>query len=468
MAPLPDILLGLIYRSLEFTSANSAQTFQKRTPTPAMELNEIQLRSLPTATKTPELGVGAKSPASINNQIFLALFASVGALMVLASMYFFFVAKNGGFYWKKNDWDDYKTTVMRRKGPNGTTLSNATKSTKLGGGSVVPKWARSEYTQSTESSIDAKEMREMENGQLPHHKYRQSSRHDPELVAYKHEKVAKVGGINTSLHGTSQWDASNTDRSEVTAEPRTKKDKQQAAKEDKERKRREREAEKQAAKDAAARAKEQKKARKEQGKAGKRRPDEPSRPERTHRTYPSAAYSFHQGDDATSVYTSTNTATTATDAYTQPSIRQVSYYESYRPSSNIAPIREQPTPAGSHHSHGDRSASHHRSSRESMNNRTSARQSPSHSRQGSPRKQHRSRPNSESASYTHSAPSETGTKVYNHHIPGLSKGEVGFEDSVSQVGPNPRTRHSNGTAPSSSGYRRGGRGRRDSLSDSEM
>jgi hypothetical protein len=463
MAPLPDILLGLLHRSLEFTSINSAHNLAKRTPTAAMEPSELRARTAATTTKQPDLGFGAQPPTNINNQIFLALFATVGALMVLASMYFFFVAKNGGFYWKENDWDDYKTTVLRRKGPNGTTLSNATKSTKLGGGSIVPKWAKSEYSQSTESTVDAKEMREMENGQAQHHKYRHSSRHDPELAAYKHEKVAKVGGINTSLHGTSQWDATNTDRSEVTAEPRSKKDKQQAAKEDKERKRREKEAQKKAAKDAAARAKEEKKARKQQGKAGQSRAEEPARPERAHRTYPSAAYSFHQGDDATSVYTSTNTATT--EAYTQPSIRQVSYYESYRPSSNIAPIREQATPVSSHYSNGQRSASHHRQSRESMNNRSSARQSPSHSRQGSPRKQHRSsRPNSESASYTHTASSDTGTKVYTHHIPGLSKGEVGFDDSVSQAGANPRNR----TAPSSSGYRRGGRGRRDSLSDSEM
>jgi len=461
MAPLPDILLALFRRSVEYSTLESSQDLTKRSLLSPTSVQELHRRNTPERPKN--FGTGVRSPNAINNQIFLGLFATVGALMVLASIYFFFVAKNGGFYWKKNDWDDYKTTVLRRKGPNGTTLSNATKSTKLGGGSVVPKWAKTEYTASTESTIDAKEMRQMENGQA-HNKYRHSSRHDPELAAYKHEKVAKVGGLNTSLHGTSQWDASNTDRSDVTPAPSSKKDKQQAAKDDKERKRREKEEQKQAARDAAARVKEEKKARKEQdkNKPSRDRREEPTRPERVHRSYPSAAYSFQQGDDATSVYT----ATTATDAYTQPSVRQASYYESYRPASNLTPVREQPTPSSSHQSNNHHSASHHRSSRESMNNRQSARQSPSHSRQGSPRKQHRSsRPSSDYApAYSQTASSDSGTKVYTHHIPGLSKGEVGFDDSVSQVSPNPRPPRTN----ASSGYRRGGRGRRDSLSDSEM
>jgi hypothetical protein len=472
MAPLPDILLSLFRRSIEFASVESPQELAKRSTLSPMGVQELHRRA-EVLNGPIRLGEGVKSPNTLNNQIFLGLFATVGCLMVLASIYFFFIAKNGGFVWKQNDWDDYKTTVLRRKGPNGTTLSNATKSTRLGGGSVVPKWAKSDYTASTESNIDAKEMRQMENGQAHHNKYRYSSRHDPELAAYKHEKVAKVGGINTSLAGTSQWDASNTDRSEVTAEPRSKKDKQEAAKAEKERKRREKEEQKKAAKDAAARAKDEKKARKNKAKNGDRRTDEPARPERAHRTYPSAAYSFQHGDDGTSVYTATNTA--ATDAYTaQPSIRAVSYYDSYRPASNLTPVREQATPATSHHSGGHRSSSRHRPSRDSMDHR-SARQSPSHSRQGSPRKQHRSsRPPSDNGSYSHShtASSDTGTKVYTHHIPGLNKGEVGFDDSVSQVAAQTHQRPRNnggGSAPSSGGYRRGGRGYRDSeLSDSEM
>lgn len=64
--------------------------------------------------------------------------------MIAASIWFFFHAKNGGFHWQQGDWDDYKSTVMRRKGLDGKTFSNATKSTKLGGGSIVnhqERWA---------------------------------------------------------------------------------------------------------------------------------------------------------------------------------------------------------------------------------------------------------------------------------------------------------------------------------------
>ncbi|KAF2431565.1 hypothetical protein EJ08DRAFT_659874 [Tothia fuscella] len=480
MAPLPDILISLFRRTVEFVSTESPQELAKRSILSPMGVQQLHRRA--DSGNQARLGSGVRDPTKLNNGIFLGLFATVGALMVLASIYFFFIAKNGGFQRiKKEDWDDYKTTVLRRKGPNGTTLSNATKSTRLGGGSIVPKWAKSEYTASTESHVDAKEMRQMEAGQAHrnNNNNRHSSRHDPELAAYKHERAAKVGGINTSLTGTSHWDGTNSNRSEVT-EPRSKKDKQDAAKAEKERKRIEKEEQKKAAKDAAARAKEEKKARKE-NKIDNRGQDSPVRPERAHRTYPSATYSFQQGDDARTEYTQTNTATT--DAYTQPSVRAVSYYDSYRPAQNLTPVREQATPVSSHHS-GHRSSSHHRASRESMSNNRPARQSPSHSRQGSPRKQHRSSrpPPSDYSHGSHTASSDTGTKVYTHHIPGLSKGEVGFDDSVSQVAAqsyrnnnnsihharNSNNNNNGGNAPSSSGYRRGGRGRKDSLSESEM
>ena len=66
--------------------------------------------------------------------------------MVLASIWFFFWAKNGGFHFQEGDWSDYKSTVLRRKGPDGRTLSNATKSTKLGGSTIAGtqhyKWAK--------------------------------------------------------------------------------------------------------------------------------------------------------------------------------------------------------------------------------------------------------------------------------------------------------------------------------------
>jgi hypothetical protein len=413
----------------------------------APSLRSLLPRALPGGDEKAKLGTGQVPGNSFNNAGFLALFAILGGTMVLAAIYFFFIAKNGGFKRiTKDDWEDYKSTVLRRKGPDGKTLSNATKSTKLGGGSVVPKWAKSEYTRSTESSYDNQEMREAEEGRR-HRETRQTSRHDPELAAYKHEKAAKVGGINTSMHG-SQWDHSNTDRSDVTPQPASKKE---AKKAEKERKAKERAEQKEAER----KEKAQRKARKEVTNKKDNYSDSEAPPQQR-RSQPSAAYSFRQGDDAeSSIYTATNTDTQT--RYTQPSIRQVSYYDSYRPhSTHLPPVREQPTPPSSYHSGTNREGTRsHRSSRESMNHP---------SRQGSPRKQ----PRSSRSDYT--ATTDTGTKVYEHHIPGLSKGEVGIDDSVSQVGARRYQQHrTQPPASNSSGYRRGGgRGRGDSLSESEM
>lgn len=81
-------------------------------------------------------GRGVIEPHSINNNAVFAIFGIIGAALVLVGIWFFFWARNGGFYFKEGDWDDYKSTVLRRKGPNGTTLSGATTFTDLGGGSV--------------------------------------------------------------------------------------------------------------------------------------------------------------------------------------------------------------------------------------------------------------------------------------------------------------------------------------------
>jgi hypothetical protein len=418
---------------------------------------KLAARALPVTGQEPNLGTGQVAGNSFNNAGFLALFAILAAAMVMAAIYFFFIAKNGGFKKiTKNDWDDYKSTVLRRKGPDGKTLSNATKSTKLGGGSVVPKWAKSEYTRSSESSYGDRDMREVEEGRRHERREtRHTSRHDPELAAYKTEKAAKVGGLNTSMHG-SQWDYSNTDRSDVTPAPVSKKDVKKAEKERKAR-------EKAEQKEAARLEKEQKKQQKEADKRSKYAPSEAETTttapqQQPRRGQPSAAYSFQQGDDAeSSVYTATERRT----EHTNPSsIRQVSYYESYRPHNNqLPPVHEQPTPASSDHSNPNRHSGQrsNRASRESMN------------RQGSPRKQHRaSAPRSD---YT--ATTDTGTKVYEHHIPGVSKNEMGPEDSISQVGGRRRyqeqyrSSHAQPPASASSGYRRG-RGRGDSLSEGEM
>lgn len=147
-----------------------------------------------------------------------ALFALIGAFFVIAAIWFFFWAKNGGFKWRKGDWDDYKTTVLRRKGPDGKTLSNATKSTRLGGGSVVASGYSDEGM--TELSSEAPIIQEKEKvkkkagkglrgggkaagkekkkaqKQRQQKEERWEGGFDDDVRAYRHEKPARVGGLN--------------------------------------------------------------------------------------------------------------------------------------------------------------------------------------------------------------------------------------------------------------------------------
>lgn len=190
-------------------------------------------------------GQGTRPPESFNNNGFLALFAIIGAAMVLAALWFFFWAKNGGFQFNKGDWDDYKSTVMRRKGPDGKTLSNATKSTKLGGSTIAGtqhyKWAKSEArsvvgrdekgrkgimaqrgwgkthsiwsgdtsyqneTFGTQTVSDMTEIREEPSHH--HHSHHQSDGHskryrDRDVHDYKRERPARVGGLNRVADGS--------------------------------------------------------------------------------------------------------------------------------------------------------------------------------------------------------------------------------------------------------------------------
>jgi hypothetical protein len=94
------------------------------------------LRSRDDSSTGIQHGVGIVPPADINNTALFALFGLIPAACIVVGIWFFFIAKNGGFRWKETDWDDYKSTVLRRRGPNGTLLSGATPTTWLGGGSV--------------------------------------------------------------------------------------------------------------------------------------------------------------------------------------------------------------------------------------------------------------------------------------------------------------------------------------------
>jgi len=113
----------------------------RHTPTPDIaSLGPLSAHAVLSARSNagPDIdpGAGVIHPNEINNNAVFAIFGILGAAIVIVGIWFFFWAKNGGFVFKENDWDDYKSTVLRRKGPNGTTLSGATESTVLGGGSV--------------------------------------------------------------------------------------------------------------------------------------------------------------------------------------------------------------------------------------------------------------------------------------------------------------------------------------------
>ena len=159
-------------------------------------------------------------PTTISNNGIFALFGLIGAGLVITSIWFFFWAKNGGFHFRKGDWSEYKSTVLRRKGPNGTTLSGATATTQLGGGSVVgsqgsmgnddvgpsvsEKGGPSVGRAARAAASKTKEKKKNRKKTKPSN--------DPDVRAYRHEKAAKVGGFNRAPDG---WvhDQSNTSRS---------------------------------------------------------------------------------------------------------------------------------------------------------------------------------------------------------------------------------------------------------------
>ncbi|KAI0491225.1 hypothetical protein F4859DRAFT_39077 [Xylaria cf. heliscus] len=196
--------------------------------------------------------VGVTNPNDINNTFIFVLFGLIGVAFVVTGIWFFFWAKNGGFYFKEDDWEDYKSTVLRRKGPNGTILSNATPSTNLGGGSVYKDVddGATEYTggltQMTGDTGDtvstltgitagasdiagrerrrrAREKKEREHEKKRDRKNRKGQRkvnedgvlvdEDAEadakenLRAYRAERPARVGGLNKEAEG-SEWEGS--------------------------------------------------------------------------------------------------------------------------------------------------------------------------------------------------------------------------------------------------------------------
>lgn len=222
-----------------------------------------------TQQNDPSRGVIA--PADINNTAMFVVFGIIGAAIVVTGIWFFFWAKNGGIHFRQDDWDDYKTTVMRRRGPNGTLLSGATPTTQLGGGSVYKdvddgstEDARTVVSGTTgitgvtegASDVAGRERRRKKREQKEREKERRREEKSNEkaegkrvkknrrvgedgvlvdevaeadakqqLRDYRHERPARVGGLNKESEG-SAWDgstnpsnstaASNTDGGEST------------------------------------------------------------------------------------------------------------------------------------------------------------------------------------------------------------------------------------------------------------
>lgn len=242
---IPDDLLSKLLPSSSASAASSSSSNEKR----ADDGNALAPRS-GSNPYTP--GKGAVDPDHINMKGLYALFAILGVAFVVAGIWFFFWAKNGGFVWHQGDWEEYKSTVLRRKGPDGKTLSNATKSTKLGGGSVVGK-GYSDYDGYTESGLgytdtattmtektkndnkkNKNKNKNKEGGERktsgagflreiarrkfmrrradPEEPWNGEEYEDDDVRAYRQERAARVGGINRQAEGTyhgSDYDTSN-------------------------------------------------------------------------------------------------------------------------------------------------------------------------------------------------------------------------------------------------------------------
>ena len=484
-------------------------------------------------------GAGSRPAQDLSGPGFQVLFALIAVGMTLTAIWFFFWAKNGGFKWRKDDWEDYKSTVLRRKGPDGKTLSNATKSTRLGGGSVVhggSYGAESSvgYTDETGTSADMSEMRDAEEGKSRHglrggdgrrHKKHRRNHtndyNDPDLDGYRHEKAARVGGLNRQADGM-YTDYSPTEPSDlgsnVSGKPLVKKDKRDPKKEAKEKERRARErmknaraAEKEALKTAATQAKSRKEAEKAEAKRGR------AEQKKAKKTRSEVGSELPEMVESRTEYTRAFTEYTAPSEYDRSEARDFAPAPPKSPVKTSSPVkapsnaRRAPPSAAYSFTTGDddtntvytgayteTNADDNRTAAESSYysdyrpkaERTQARQqSRDRTSQSRPRPAgSRSRPTSQSPQKKHrsSRPAESyapsdiftaanggtqGHMSYPCYIPGLSQaGSVGVSESVSQVGgpSSHRRERERGGRDVMAGYRRGGeRGRRDSLSDSD-
>lgn len=222
MAPLPlvgpSVLPGISGSPLELDRRFPSDINSKPNPlsslipkrssilSPLQANSYLRARSPAPPAKYPP-GSGSFDPHDVNNRGIFALFALLAASLVLASIWFFFWAKNGGFQFRKGDWEDYKSTVLRRKGPDGKTLSNATKTTKLGGGSVVANIAQDD---DDDSFFIKKVSQRPKKARAPRGNKNNA---DSDMRAYRHEKPAGVGGLNREADGSYNHDLGSLESS---------------------------------------------------------------------------------------------------------------------------------------------------------------------------------------------------------------------------------------------------------------
>ncbi|KAI9672651.1 MAG: hypothetical protein M1831_000086 [Alyxoria varia] len=359
-------------------------------------------------------GQHTKSPEKFNNKGMLALFALLGAAMVLGSIWFFFWARHGGFVWREGDWEDYKSTVLRRKGPDGKTLSNATPVTDLGQKSVAGTF---------HNDRNNDEKFEYEPPGLKRsggNRDRRSAKREPsdeDVRAYRHEKPARVGGLNRQADGShfehtfteSSETISNHSRAQLRPAPEPLKKKKGLIEKTKAKTQEKKNAREKKKANAAA----------DKKKADKTKVDKKDRRTAQGRVRPAqrrnSLHTVERGSNMDRADLS-GTDHAAYDSY---------YANQYR-----AP---QPPYASRHNS------PHRHRARQSHTQADS-----SSSQQPSPRKRAQPKPPGSFDAYSDAGSTDTGTKVYEHPIAGIPRGGR------------------------SSGFRRGGAGdRRDSLSDSD-
>ncbi|KAI5258077.1 hypothetical protein E4T42_00702 [Aureobasidium subglaciale] len=219
------------------------------------------LSRAPATTLTP--CAGCLDPSKVNNKIYFSLFALIFLFIVIGSIWFFFHAKHGGFHWQQGDFEDWKSQVLRKRDEFGNTVYSAKsvverprKSDRMAAKSVVG-WDEkgrkgvvavrgfggshsvyysdgfTRYTGGDQSDALTSISRNHHNNEKRAAKIRggytaaptttdHSRRYrDRDLRDYKHEKPARVGGMNRSADGTSylQSDRSDTVTDTSSAAP---------------------------------------------------------------------------------------------------------------------------------------------------------------------------------------------------------------------------------------------------------